>query len=281
MSSKLASLVFVVSIALPAAPLHGAEGAFEINQDCAIAGCFAGDSAGFPVTIGAGGRYVLTSNLNVTTAVDAITVTALATVVSIDLAGHQMDGGGRCSGFPVSSCVFGTGVTGIDFNAAAGTMLEVRGGTIRGFGRAIFTDIHAAAGTTVEDMVITDSTASVSAITLGVSGTDPSVVNVRRTKLLRNFFGGLSMDTEIKSMLEDLIVVGNGVPGQPAVQILGQGSVVRSRFYDNGGRGLFCVVCAMGENMFSNNSGGDVNTQYTVATVRDMGGNVCADGTCP
>ena len=49
------------------------EGALEINQTCALyKGCFAGDEAGFPVTITEPGSYILTSSLEVTRNADGI-----------------------------------------------------------------------------------------------------------------------------------------------------------------------------------------------------------------
>jgi len=45
-------------------PLHATDGALEISQVCALqSGCFPGDAAGFPVTLPASGKYVLTSDL--------------------------------------------------------------------------------------------------------------------------------------------------------------------------------------------------------------------------
>jgi hypothetical protein len=41
------------------------EGRREINQHCALVGCFAGDSAGFPVVLTAPGSYVLSGSLSV------------------------------------------------------------------------------------------------------------------------------------------------------------------------------------------------------------------------
>jgi hypothetical protein len=39
------------------------DGAFEVNQTCALAGCFPGDAPGFPVSLPDPGHYVLTSDL--------------------------------------------------------------------------------------------------------------------------------------------------------------------------------------------------------------------------
>ena len=65
---NLSKLPFLLPIALLAAAYaaSASEGALEINQTCALqTGCFAGDGAGFPVTIdgSAGSSYLLTGDL--------------------------------------------------------------------------------------------------------------------------------------------------------------------------------------------------------------------------
>ncbi len=53
MSLDRRMLRLALVLAWIAAPLaaRAADGVLEINQACAAAGCFAGDSAGFPVTL--------------------------------------------------------------------------------------------------------------------------------------------------------------------------------------------------------------------------------------
>jgi len=47
-----------------AGPALAVDGVLEINQACAVnTGCFAGDTAGYPVTITDAGSYRLTSNV--------------------------------------------------------------------------------------------------------------------------------------------------------------------------------------------------------------------------
>jgi hypothetical protein len=79
------------------------DGVLEINQSCALVGCFAGDTAGFPVTIAASGSYRLTSNLETTS--NGVTVSGEG--VQLDLGGFTVDGAGRCTGTPVTSCAGG------------------------------------------------------------------------------------------------------------------------------------------------------------------------------
>lgn len=86
-----------------------ADGVREINQTCATStGCFAGDAAGFPVTIVGGGSYRLTGNLAVPAGVDAIAVAT--SYVTLDLNGFEIAGTGICTGSGVGlSCGGGSG----------------------------------------------------------------------------------------------------------------------------------------------------------------------------
>jgi len=112
-----ASLAIVALLAAsPAIALTNDHGVVVFTQADALAGgVTAGDTPGFPVTLGAGGSYRLGSNLVVTTAVNGIEVRA--NEVTIDMGGFTLAGSG----------VGRNGVTG--FNRS----LTVRGGTVRGF----------------------------------------------------------------------------------------------------------------------------------------------------
>lgn len=106
----------------------------EIDQACALPGCFPGDSPGFPVTLAAAGEYRLTSNLDTRVAagpenVTAIEVSSDAGAVDIDLNGFEIRGPVACvqATTSCSPAGFGTGVRG-----STGT--SVRDGTVRGFG---------------------------------------------------------------------------------------------------------------------------------------------------
>lgn len=117
-----------------ATPVQAVDGVLEINQTCAVqTGCFAGDTAGFPVTIGQAGSYRLTGNLEVpSTTADGIEV--LAEGVTLDLNGFRLEGPGSGSG---------NGVEGEGD-------LVVRNGFVRSFGaRGIVLT-----GGIVEDMVV-------------------------------------------------------------------------------------------------------------------------------
>jgi hypothetical protein len=65
------------------------DGVLEINQTCAVnTGCFAGDTAGFPITINTQGSYVLTSNLDLPD-VNTTGIEVTVGIVTIDMNGMQ------------------------------------------------------------------------------------------------------------------------------------------------------------------------------------------------
>ncbi len=70
------------------------DGALEINEACATnTGCFAGDAAGYPVSITKGGHYVLTSDLSPISS-DAIQVHASGVTIDFDGSTIAYAGGG-------------------------------------------------------------------------------------------------------------------------------------------------------------------------------------------
>jgi hypothetical protein len=117
-----------------ASPAFGAGGVLEINHTCAtLAGCFPGDTAGYPVTIASLGSYRLTSNLVVP---DENTggILVQADDVAIDLAGFAIV---RADCVPAAAACARTDGSGIGIFAEPlirGT--TVRNGTIVGMGSA-------------------------------------------------------------------------------------------------------------------------------------------------
>jgi parallel beta-helix repeat protein len=133
MAAALAAGVLFSTLATPA---FASDGVLEINQACAVnTGCFAGDAAGFPVTITSSAparSFRLTSDLGplpaAKTAIDATQVTA-----AIDLGGFRIFGVSVCEGVPVTGCApTATGI-GVD----AGPNSVVTNGAISGMGAAV------------------------------------------------------------------------------------------------------------------------------------------------
>lgn len=117
-----------------AASAAAADGTFEINQACAVqTGCFAGDSAGFPVTITSSGSYRLTSNLSVGSS-NTSAVVVSPSGVTLELGGFEIAGPGTCSGSGTFLTCSSTGTApGVALSALGGRS-RVSNGTIRGFG---------------------------------------------------------------------------------------------------------------------------------------------------
>lgn len=125
-----------LGVFLVASTAYAVDGVIEINQTCAVnGGCFAGDSAGYPITIdgSAGQSYRLTSNLIVPTpSTNGIEITTSS--ISVDLNGFEIVGIG-CVG-ATSNCTpsanTGVGVRVGDISMHFGT--SVRNGSITGMG---------------------------------------------------------------------------------------------------------------------------------------------------
>ena len=117
-----------------ASPALAVDGVIEINQTCAVnTGCFSGDTAGFPVTIGTTGSYRLTGNLVVSDA-DTTAIQIVEQNVALDLNGFSIIGPAVCSSFtfgPVTACTpTGTG----EGVRASGANTTITNGTVSGMG---------------------------------------------------------------------------------------------------------------------------------------------------
>jgi len=143
----------ILVVCLPAAG-RAADGVLEINQACATqTGCFAGDVAGFPVTIGAAApatSFRLTGDLTVATA-DTTAIFLQRDGARIDLGGFAIRGPVSCSGAPLVCAPNGAGDgIGVD-DPEFRERVTVRNGEVRGMGRyglqlgtgSIVEDVHA------------------------------------------------------------------------------------------------------------------------------------------
>ena len=98
--------MLLMLLATLATPAFATDGVLEIDQACAMqTGCFAGDTAGFPVTIAASGSYRLTSNL-VVASTTANGITMSVNNVAVDLNGFSVTGPGSGTGIGIQG--FGT-----------------------------------------------------------------------------------------------------------------------------------------------------------------------------
>jgi hypothetical protein len=208
------------------------DGVLEINQACASGpGCFAGDTAGFPVQIATGGSYRLTGNLVVATAnTTAISVTA--SEVAIDLNGFTILGPNSCSGCPVTSCTATGSGNGIDGNVLN---LTIRNGTIRGMGAS------GIRGRGVIENVVLDQNGD-----RGVFFT--STVTVKDSTVTAN--GGIGISSG-GGILSGNMAACNGSTGME----LFAGSVIGNHAVQNGGDGIKSTgEVAVLDNNANNNS---------------------------
>ncbi|MEM7053341.1 MAG: hypothetical protein AAF446_02220 [Pseudomonadota bacterium] len=121
-------LLFILCVVIPT--VHASDGVFEINADCAVFGCFDGDTSGLPVTISNPGSYRLTGNLSINS-VNQTAISVDTDNVSIDLNGFALIGIVTCSGGTLSCSDSGSGV-GIDAETRAN--ISIRNGTVSGMG---------------------------------------------------------------------------------------------------------------------------------------------------
>ena len=262
-SAALASaLVWIATAA------HAGDGRVEINHACAATGCFAGDTAGYPVTIPSSGSYVLTSDLALPSAVASGVV--VADGATLDLNGFAITGPNTCSGTP-TVCTIPSGGSGVSLGEGS----VVRNGAIRGMGGAgVSTNSKLVL---VEDVWIDQNGSG--GIQAGVA--DGSVV--RRCRVSRNGGRGINLiggNGSPGSIVADNVVYANAEEGILVNSAVVRGNSVRS----NGELGLSInfvdASSGFGDNVINDNNGGNVNAQTSGG--HQLGTNVCGDKTtCP
>lgn len=226
---------FLGYIGLPIA--HASDGVLEISQACAVAGCFSGDTAGFPVTIdGSAGRsYILTSGLTVanqnTTAIQITT-----DGVSLDLNGFSIRGILTCNYLPYAVCSpVGTG-----HGIAALGNAAIRNGTIiamGGYGLDMSFD------SVVEDVRVLGN--GLGGLRMGPGGSTRDVI--------ANANNGFGITTDFRNTVHAVNATNNSGGGIK----LGQSSLVRdSVVHSNNGPGIECLAgCLATGNQASGNVG--------------------------
>ena len=240
--SRLTIQIVIASVALLSVLVVGAaragDGVFEINMACATsgAGCFPGDTGGFPVTVTQSGSYRLTGNLNVTENQTAILIQA--DDVSIDLAGFAILGPNTCSftgsAFVCTSPGVGRGIT--RGNALInGT--TVRNGVIRGMGQF---GIFLWARARVQDVTVEDNGAS------GLLVSQNSIVERSISRLNANH--GVAMGDS--SIAANCVISDNFGVG---ISFGGQGTVLGSNISNNRGGGIVSGGGVITDNVVKDN----------------------------
>ena len=239
---------FLFTLALLVTLPVTADGVFEINQACALKGCFSGDSAGFPVTITDAGHYRLTGDLFVTPAgMDAITVET--SFVTIDLAGFSLQGPFTCSGIPVSCTGTGTG-WGIATAIGDQIGITVQGGTIHGFGSG---------AVQLDDYAIVENLRALGNVDSGIrTGSGSQILN--SIACLNNFGDSFLAGIEANSGSR---IVGNVACGNRGIGILtgGPGNIVHANtVWSNSKDGILSGIRAsIMDNVVYDNGGAGIN----------------------
>lgn len=259
------------------APSVMAEGEYEIDQACVAVGCFPGDTPGFPVTLANSGAYRLTSNLLVTGGVSTHGIDITAAQVDLDLGGFELFGGGSCQGYGATLTCSGA-VSGRGIILSATSLVHIHDGTIRGMGEPSLSLLSLASGSTLERLRLTENGegAWIDGVLANVS------VQATQIHHTRNFGPFGSVNYLVALHISDSEFSHNRFAGAA----LANGSTVTdSTFVGNGGLGMHCSLaahrCALGRNSFFGNNGGTTTAQFGTFVLRDMGHNVCDDGTCP
>lgn len=151
---------------------------------------------------------------------------------------------------------------------------RIRNGSVKGFDTGI--DLGSALdGTLLEDLVVSDNRTDGIAITAPAQ----SLTVVRRVAAARNFANGLLHVNAGRLVVQESTFSGNGDGADLANA---RGVFLDSQFIANFSAGVRCQsVCALGRNVFLDNNAGSGADEFTIAILRDMGGNVCEDGVCP
>lgn len=257
-------LVALVGLFLltPGPPAMAGDGRLEINQECALAGCFPGDSANFPVTISEAGSYVLTGNITVAVNfIHGIEITADG--VTLDLNGFTLTGPDSVS-------------------AGAGISLEaneitVRNGLVRDFAAGVVRLTNEIHGNSSRVIGVTTKSNAVTGIMLGSNSLVADCIAIEN--------GASGILVKDNSIVRGSTVSGNAtVSDQPALQADNNGLITGNTVLNNGDEGILVkggsavlgnVVSGNGENgikvsgagyasvVRNNTSSG--NTQYGIS----------------
>jgi hypothetical protein len=251
-------LSLIVCALVPAFAAHAENGRLEINQQCALRGCYAGDSAGFPVATDPGKSYVLTSSLTVADA--DVSAIVLDDGASIDLNGFAIQGPAVCTGTPPSCVGLGSGRGVLASNGGI-----IRNGRITGMGG---NGISVGGGAIIENMLIDANGAD------GIAGSGAGN-RIADCRIQRNDDDGIQLATSSRPhVIQRTSVFGNGNRGVFALNPL----IVDSAIYGNASFGIQSDNRnAMGYSaLFQNNgAGGEVS-----GTTTQLAPNVCNGGAC-
>lgn len=234
-----------------------ADGVLEINQACALnGGCFAGDSAGFPVTIdgSAGVSYRLTSSLNLSSIPATSAIDIDASHITLDLNGFEIAGAITCTGTGQSlDCGTPGSAAGIRLaNGSDGVL--IRNGTIRNMDSS---GISSSAGrlTLMQLRTVNNARNGIRSLSGTIVVDSTAIAN-----------GENGFDLGVASLVERSISQSNGNHGFEIE--FQKGVVTRSSARFNGGRGF-----SLGHSAKFRDNTSDLNAEPD-----RCGGGICTDG---
>lgn len=264
-----------------AQPALAVEGVSLIDQSCVAAGCFGGDTGGFPVQITVPGNYRLTSNLSTgSTAVSAIELAVGG--VTLDLNGFSIVGSTAACACPATAgCNSGAG-KGIYSTGALSGPVVIRNGGIAGFG----TGIAIAANYQVEGLFVGHNGTGATSTGGGIFAFKAAFVS--------NGDDGLSADAGYVSGVEDslgncnadkgisvgvssaLNRSGAAANGGDGITVAGGSSINGCTTRSNGGRGIVAVDSTVIGNTAQSNAGDGIylggGSAVTLNTAQGNGG---------
>jgi hypothetical protein len=233
------ALAALAATCLSAVPALAGDGKLEINHRCALVGCFAGDTAGYPVQVNQATEprsYLLTGNLEPGVGQNGILVSVVQNV-TIDLNGFAVVGPDTGSG---------SGII-IDLGSGA-SFVEVRNGSVVNFGAAGITTSGGGRGIRLVDLRVSGNNAD---------GIDVAGEDFRIENSIVTLNGGDGISVSAGATIVGCTVSANGgdgiVTGQRA---LIQSNVVRS----NGNDGIDANSgSTIAENVVSENQAHGIN----------------------
>lgn len=250
-------------------PAFAADGVLEINQACATqTGCFAGDPAGFPVTITQAGSYRLTGNLVVPANTTAIRIDTEN--VTLDLGGFAVKGPNACAGYPVTACTTENGAPGISAPTVNEVLAVVRNGRVTGMGGACI-DL-AGNSSTVEQVAVVNC--GNDGIRMGFGGRVAQSVSANsRLNGINLNDGATAEGNEIRGNGSSGISMGSGSLGGGVGGIAIGNRISRNGVFGIANSGLFNFALAS-KNVFSSNG------SIAFSGVRSLGDNLCSGVLC-
>jgi hypothetical protein len=232
-----------------ASSAHAVDGVLEINQTCGAGpGCFAGDTAGFPVQITARGSYRLTSNL--TPPNQNVTMISInASDVTVDLNGFAIQGTNTFFGTSCSASGSGIGVL-----SASVTGVALVNGAVRGMG-SHGVDLSSSSADRI-DRVIAEHNCGI-----GIRVGNASIVTHSEANNSGNQGFGLSSTIRVSDCSAQ-VNGGDGI-NAPSGGVSIAGCITRS----NGGSGMRLDQTASGFGSLVENSTASFNDQLGINSV--------------